>query len=352
MREEKDVFFSLDFIKVIGIFIIILFHFLAGIENEQVLYDPSVFKIGNISLLNLGGVNIALGNYGISLLFIASGMSLMYAYPKKMGLKEYYKKRFLAIYPLYYVTFIMASFLQVFLGYRLNDRAPFWTLVWTALGIDNWIGEFAPTYGLVGDGFLGCLIFICVLFPVLHKCMNKNHYITMGGYTLIFLLWEYLYPFNFPKTYSVILRIFEVLMGVYFIKTGGEVTWRGASFSVLLLGIIFIIKVPFVSAYLLSALAGISLAVLLCYIIKRIKNEWIHKMIIWFKQYSYAAFLIHHFLLNIILKNIPKRSLKIGGMLILFLGYMAVIWLAGIALKKIEKNLMDDSMIKKVFKYY
>ena len=60
MREEK-VFFPLDFIKVIAVLIIILFHFLSSVENGQLLYDPNVYKIGNISLLNLGGVNIALG---------------------------------------------------------------------------------------------------------------------------------------------------------------------------------------------------------------------------------------------------------------------------------------------------
>ncbi len=350
MREEK-VFFPLDFIKVIAVLIIILFHFLSSVENGQLLYDPNVYKIGNISLLNLGGVNIALGNYGISLLFISAGMSLMYAYQNKMDLREFYERRLLAIYPLYYVTFIMASFFQVFLGYRLNERAPLWTLVWTVLGIDNWIGEFAPTYGLIGDGFLSCLIFIYVLFPILYKCMNKNPHITIGIYALIFLLWEYVYPFDFPKTYSIILRTFEVLLGIYIIKTGRRITWRGVFISVLLLGVIFVVKVPFISTYFLATIAGISLTVLLCCIAEKIKSGRIQRIIIWLKRYSFATFLIHHFLLNVILKNMPKRSLTVSGMLTLFLVYMSVIWLAGVVLKKIEINLMDDSTIKKVFKY-
>ena len=140
-------------------------------------------------------------------------------------------------------------------------------------------------------------------------------------------------------------------MGIYIIKTGRKITWQGVFISVLLLGIIFVVKVPFVSTYFLATVAGMSLTVLLYCIAERIKSERIQRIIIWLKQYSFATFLIHHFLLNVILKNMPKRSLTVSGMLTLFLVYMFVIWLAGVVLKKIEINLMDDSLIKKVFKY-
>lgn len=38
--------FYLDFIRVIAIFLVILFHFLSGVESYGLLKNPDAFKIG------------------------------------------------------------------------------------------------------------------------------------------------------------------------------------------------------------------------------------------------------------------------------------------------------------------
>lgn len=82
--------FYFDFIRAVAILMILIFHF-----NERIvtyLAVPEKLMIGNVSLLNLGGVNLALGNWGVSLFLILSGASLMYTYQDKLEWKRFYKK--------------------------------------------------------------------------------------------------------------------------------------------------------------------------------------------------------------------------------------------------------------------
>ena len=222
--------------------------------------------------MNLGGVNLTLGNYGVSLFFILSGAGLMYVYQDGMVVKEFYRKRIRSIYPLYYIAFITASFVQILVKYKLNYGAPLWTLLLTVLGLDGWMADMVSTYALVGDWFVGCIICIYILFPILCKCMNRHPNITIGIYTLLFFVWEYVYPFDFPKRSSIILRTFEVLLGMYYIRTNRKVTWKGALVSLVLLGIIFAVKLP-VSLYILVPIAGMGSFVIMNFI-----NQWFKKI--------------------------------------------------------------------------
>ena len=345
MKEIKDRNFCLDFVRVIAMIMIILFHFLAGIESYELLKNPDVFKVGGISLLNLGGVNLTLGNYGVSLFFILSGVGLMYVYQDEMVVNEFYRKRIRAIYPLYYTAFITASFVQLLVKYKLNYGAPLWTLLLTVLGMDGWMADIVSTYALVGDWFVGCIICIYILFPVLRKCMNRHPNITIVIYTLIFLLWEHIYPFDFPKRSSIVLRMFEVLLGMYYIRTNRKVTWKGALVSLVLLGIVFAVKLP-VSLYILVPVAGMSSFLVLSFIAQWLKNVKIQKVIFYMSNYSFSVFLIHHFILYMILGALPERSLGILGMCGMLIVCLAVIGVSGIALKKIEEFVMETSYEK------
>lgn len=337
MKMLKNRIFYMDFIRAVAMCMILIFHFLTEIELHQLLLNPDAFKIGGVSLLNLGGVNLTLGNYGVSLFFIISGAGLMYAYRDKLSVKEFYKKRVLTIYPLYYITFIAASLTWLLAGYKLSQRAPLWTLLLTILGVDGWLSEVIPTYALVGDWFVGCIVCIYLLFPLLHKCMNRCPRITLGIYLLIFLFWEYVYPFGFSKRSSVVLRTFEVLLGMYFVKMNKKVSWKGALVSFLLFGIIFAVRIRVISLYILVPIAGMSLFMILNYIAEKIDNLKIQKITIWLSYYSFPIFLIHHFLLNMILGQLSQKSLGLGGALVLFVVYVIIVVGLGVAVKKIEK---------------
>ncbi|MBO5057605.1 MAG: acyltransferase family protein [Lachnospiraceae bacterium] len=352
LKVLKERVYYLDFIRVIATFLIILYHFLAGVESYGLLQNPDAFKIGNISLLNLGGVNLTLGNYAVSLFFIISGAGLMYVYQEKLELKQFFRKRTEAIYPLYYIAFTAVFLLRLILTQKLEHGIPAWTYLLTLLGIDGWLLEVIPNYALVGDWFVGCILCIYLLFPLFRKFLNKNPHLTVVLYGLVFLIWERFYPINFAKRNDVILRAFEVLLGMYFIKINKKVTWKGVLVSLLLLGTVFAVKIPWISLYVLVPIAGMSLFLVLNYISGWFKGEKIKKAVSFFSFYSFPVFLVHHYLLNTIMEMLPKGCLGIAGMLFLFVLCLIVIWAAGAGIKKLELGLRKADGYERVYAAY
>lgn len=344
--------FYLDFIRVIAIFLVILFHFLSGVESYGLLRNPDAFKIGGISLLNLGGVNITLGNYAVSLFLVLSGAGLMYTYEKTFELKEFYKKRILTIYPIYYITFTAAFLVRIILERGMEHGAPVWTFLLTVLGIDGWIGEVIPNYGLVGDWFVGCILGIYLLFPLLRKGINQKPHAFMAVYALLFLLLEHFYPLAFPRRNDVFLRAFEVLLGMYFMKLNRKVTWKCVSVSVILLGIIFAVRIPWATAYVLTPVAGICLFLVLVFFSKWFEGERIKRVVFCLSRYSFPTFLLHHFLINTLMERFPKASLGIAGMLILFALCVVLSWAVGIGAKMLETLLRKNGKYEAVYAAY
>lgn len=347
--EEKKRLYYLDFIRVIAVFMVILYHFLAETGNFGLLKNPAAFQVSGFSLLNIGGVNLTLGNYAVSLFFIISGAGLMHVYQEELEVRQFYGKRAASIYPLYYIAYTAAFLVQVILAQKLEHGASSWTYLLTILGIDGWLGEVIPNYGLVGDWFVGCILCVYLIFPVLRRCMNKNPHLTVVVYGLVFLIWEHFYPLDFAKRNDVILRTFEVLLGMYFVKLHKKVDWKGFSVSLLLLGVIFAVKISWVSLYVLVPVAGMSLFLILNYISQWFEKEKIKKIVSFFSFYSFPAFLLHHFLMNTILGMMPQGCLGLGGMLLLFALCVTVIWTAGVGIKKLELCLKKVEGYEKLY---
>ena len=352
MKTLKENKFYLDFIKVMAILLLILFHFISEVEVHALLENPDAFKIGGISLLNLGGVNLTLGNYAYSMLFVLMGAGLMHTYQNQLEIKDFYKKQAISIYPIYYVTFIAAFLVQIILDKRLEHGTPVWSFILTVLGIDGWAGEIIPTYALVGEWFVGCILGSFLIFPLLRKFMNKNANATVVVYGILFLMWEHFYPFDIPKRMDLFLRTFEVLLGMYFVKMNRRVTWRSFGISASLLGIIFAVRIPWLSAYILSPVAGISLFLALNYISQWFSGKKIEKTIVFMSHCSFPVYLIHHFLLVAILERVPEHSLGIAGMLMLFIICMTGIWAVGIGLKKLELKLAGTTKYEAIYLAY
>lgn len=340
---SKNRIFYLDFIRVAAMLMVIVFHFSTGIQSR--LENPDIFMIGNINILNFGGVNLTLGNYGVSLFLIVSGASLMYVYQDKIDLKHYYIRRMETIYPLYYLAFAAAFLFQIITERKGAIKAPIWTFILTILGVDGWLEEIIPNHALVGDWFIGCIVCIYLLFPVFLKCMNRNPHLTIGIYTLIFLLWEYFYPFDFPKRNSIVLRSFEVLLGMYFMKMRIKVTRREFLFSLLVFLMIVFVRINWISLYVLLPVAGMAAFILLNYISNWVTNDRIMKIISWLSNYSFSIFLVHHFILKRLFSYIKVGTLNIVEALMVWLLYLSMVLVAGFSLKKLEGFLFKRKRI-------
>lgn len=352
MKALRSRIYYFDFIRVIAVLLLIMFHFLSGLESYGLLEDPNSFKIGGVSLLNLGGVNLALGNYAFSLFFILAGAVLMFLYQKALNIREFYRKCFIQILPIYYLSYIVCFLLRIIVEQGVEYGAPLWTFILTVFGIDGWMGDIIPNYSLVGDWFVGCILGIHLIFPWLRNCVNKNPKMTIVIASLLFFVWEYFHPVNFPKRYDIVLRAFEVLIGMYFIKLNRSISWKGFGIALLMLGIIFAVRIPYISVYTLMPIAGGSLFVVLSYISRWFDGGNIKSGISFICNYSFTVFLVHHFVLNMIMSKIPQHSIDMIGMLLLFFQCIIVVFGVAIGVQKLKRWIQGGIGYEYVYSLY
>ena len=217
MREKKRIV-SMELIRIFSCWCVITCHFnacISGFSNGLFLYPNLV--VPSFYLEN----RVYLGDIGTSLFFILSGASLMLSYrPGK--LKNYYAKRWLAMYPMFYVAYIVATIADFFImkGFGGGDlRLLFFSLI----GFDGYLaslGWLGFDFYKLGEWFFGCIVMLYLIFPLLYKGMEKKPAITFSMACLVYLMyggWSHSQQVPYVSNYFF-LRIPELLIGMLFVK--------------------------------------------------------------------------------------------------------------------------------------
>lgn len=186
MKRERLLY--LDMIKFFAVICVFVCHFTRTLEYYGISFS---FKILPDELFSL-----YTGYVGVTLFFIASGAALMYVYDKECILKTYYKKRFMGIYPMLWITFIFAFCIQFFQYKGYDYTIPKYNIIYSVLGFDALVfaANITKTFYVVGEWFLGVIIILYIIFPLLRKCVLKYPWVflmlafTGGGYTITYIL--------------------------------------------------------------------------------------------------------------------------------------------------------------------
>ena len=143
-------------VRAIALILIVLHHFSTSFAQ---------YSVTGFSFYHANG---DFGAVGVDVFWLLSGAVLITNYQDDFSLKRYFKKRFLAILPLYWVSWLACNLYYVF----STEMEPFGKmnptlLPLTVLGLDGYLNSVGPTYVLVGEWFTGVLVIIYVLFPLL-----------------------------------------------------------------------------------------------------------------------------------------------------------------------------------------
>lgn len=155
MKRER--LFYLDFVRAAATLIIVLTHF-----NAWYLYTSPAMPEKAVFSLWFG--NIYIGEVGVSLFLILSGAALMYVYENHLNIKQFYKKRFLNIYPLFWLVYLAAFLFEFYRNQGINTSVPKYRIIYSLLGMDTYslVLGGPPNFAIVGEWFLGMIIFsIC-----------------------------------------------------------------------------------------------------------------------------------------------------------------------------------------------
>lgn len=311
MDKRKRVF-GFDFIRMIATISIVIIHY-----NAIYLYmNP---QRTDLKVLTNAVSNIYLGSWGVSLFFILSGASLMYVYQSKLDLKIFYKKRFLSIYPMFWIAYIIALLVQFYLykGFSFVN-APIFNFILTIIGFDGNLMTVVPTFYILGEWFLGCIIAMYIIFPLLRSMVNDIPIITGILIMCIFVYMEKYYSLPLAKDVIFLTRLPELCFGMYFVKFIKKVNIPIFIVSIIIFILNWIIKPQF-SSDIQVLYVGIASFNILMFISYYLKNS---KMIVdlsnYISKYSYAIFLTHHVIIAYVTSTFFLEGLSKKGSYVLF----------------------------------
>lgn len=159
---KREIIKGLDLCKCLSALLILLYHF--GVERLTAGFSsPSFAAAPQFARW----IEIA-----CDLFFLTSGFSLWLGWGEGGKLSAYAKKRALAIYPMFWTGFFALFFYGEIL-HGNNREIPRWRLLFSVLGLDGYLSQWTLTFYKIGEWFLGCLILLYGVFPLLAWLMRR-----------------------------------------------------------------------------------------------------------------------------------------------------------------------------------
>ena len=333
MKEKKRIV-SMDLIRLFSCLCVITCHFnasISGLNNGVFVYPNSV--VPNFFFQN----RVYLGDIGTSLFFILSGASMMLSY-RPGNLKKYYAKRFLAIYPMFYAAYIVATMADFFIvkGFPGGD----WKLLlFSLLGVDGYfasLGFIGFDFYKLGEWFLGCILLLYLVFPLLHKGATKKPVLTVV-LTLVlcicYRLWTRVQNTAFMANFFF-LRIPELLMGMLFIKYDLKNKPK----------LMFAIAgVAAICGWLLrNYIMPLTLCVSICMLFfalmtwlgDKIKEGAVSKILFNLANLTYPVFLVHHWMISRLVRGFDLAGMSRRSCYVFYGIYLLLSFVLAYCLKK------------------
>lgn len=318
---KKPRLFYLDLIRTVALICILIIHFNASVTGYFTL-PHKLFT----STLPFG---IYLGDFGSTLFFIVSGASLCYTAPEHFEPAAFYKKRFRAVYPMFWLAWAICFSLRFVLRPGYYAGAKTITLVLTVLGLDNfavaagWVGQ---DFACVGEWFLGSILFLYLLFPVLLYGYRKHPWVTfavtcVAGTAIHLTGWD---------ARLVAIHLPEFFFGMLLVGLSRKKqVWLAVAAGLLLA------VQSFLGGWdtkIVCALFGAATFVVLILAADFVAVGPVRCLCALLGKYSYAVFLVHHVIILRLVEGFDLAALSRRDTLLLFGAYLVFTALAAAAL--------------------
>ena len=319
-KRERLVFF--DMIRIFACLCVVIVHFNATISNG--------FSLPNqlISNYYLHG-KAYLGDIGVCLFFMLSGATQMLT-AKERQLSDYYKKRFLNLFPLFWIAYIVVTVIDFLYNKGIALSHPC-SVFYSVFGVDGYLcsrGMLGFEYYKIGEWFLGCILLIYAIFPVLYMGIKKAPVLTILVAVAIYVVFERVEeigPYKVTKT-TFFLRVPEILFGMLYVKYR---LWEGKkaiyteAVALCAFTLVWIFR---------ESLSGLTVTIPFCaclfclfvWISKVIKGERLKHSITAIAGITYPVFLIHHWLISKMVMGFDLAALSKGEIMMMFISYLLV----------------------------
>lgn len=337
MKEKGKRLLYLDLIRTIAVICVFVVHF-----SRQCDYDGVLCNQYRILPDYIFGVY--LGSYGVSLFFIVSGASLMYVYRERFKIGEYLKKRFWGIYPMFWIAFAIVLLLRFYINREFVFECPKWAIIYTILGIDGYVNWLTPTFYMVGEWFLGCIILIYLLFPILRIGVLKKPKLTAILALAVYVFGGIFFQSAMPTDALFILRVPEVLVGMYFITYFHEVKPVVAAIAAGFLAVCAFLNPSWIPTIWIAPVVGVASFLVITFLSKFIECKLVNGISFTIGKYCYAIFLSHHIIIKVIMSRFQgyPRELRKSEVWLLLIVCACVTAVVSVLLFNLNKKVCDS----------
>lgn len=330
--RKRDI--SLDYIRVIATIMIVVFHFASSFAKEGSIFVRTA--------------NSTWGGLGTALFFILSGFLLRKRHRNISSIKEFYISRWMAIFPPFYIAFIVAYLFNVIRLRSFFYQAPAYTLIYTVLGIDNLLKWFGITsYAIVGEWFTGIIIILYIFFPILNRMMKRLKWSTTTILLIVYILGILLGWYAVMPDISFVSCLFIFWMGMLFADEAENFrkykssTIIGCICIILFLLLMFLyLPVPKVIA---THLEAVLLFIGLYTLLSGAKEDGAAgKTVTYLSKTSYEVYLIHHFVVFVL--DSSKKYISFMNdihPIVIFLLYILIVLISSFALWMLSTWLVN-----------
>ncbi|MBE5927833.1 MAG: acyltransferase [Lachnospiraceae bacterium] len=338
-NNNRERLFYLDFVRAIAVILILLTHynawFVFGVAEPQL----------NKCVLFEYPFGIYIGDLGVSLFLIISGAALMYVYNGKLSLISFYKKRFLSIYPMFWMAYLVAVLPKLGLWSAMGLDIPKWRIFVTIAGMDGYLSEYGAGFYILGEWFLGFIVLFYLIFPILRVLIQKYEIITWIAIAVIYCVVIRYYNLEMAMSKCILIRLPELCFGMSLVKHRLKIKWPVAVFATLILIANTIIKPELVSS-IRTTYVGIAFFIVLVFVADYVKYKGIQVVCAFLTKYSYSIFLVHHVIFEYIQAAFDANTISVTGSYGLFAVSVLIIIPVAYML-----NVASDSVCDKLKKY-
>lgn len=330
--NEKQRKLYIDLIRVIAVISVLVCHYTRGLESVGVGYQNKILPDTVF--------DVYLGSYGVSLFFIVSGASLMLVYGNHIKIKDYFKKRFLGIYPMFWIAYTIAFLLLFYMNKTIDHSIPKSRILLTIVGMDGYLNWFAASFYILGEWFLGCIIILYCLFPLIRKAIISKPVITGIVITLVYVIVSIFFSSRMPTECFFILRIPEFALGMYYVRYIKQTNLGTAIFSLVILIVFAILDFSAVKPIYNTTIVGMASFFVISYISKYLEYYYIRKICSTVGKYAFAVFLTHHVIIGIYLSHFKGVYLSLLENYLVLIILLVIVALVSLLLYKINEIIM------------
>jgi peptidoglycan/LPS O-acetylase OafA/YrhL len=287
---------ELDVLRILAMLFVITFHFgreytAAGLPCFNLLYKTVNYEFGNLAVT----------------IFIAISGGILYKKHGVIGksngsLKDFYLRRARSIYPPFWILSLYIPLTMI--RHLLSNGNPFFlvnpfSLLFTLVGFDGYVKCFGITsYVFCGDWFVGAIVLLYLLYPLLARCYSKRPVLTLLVLTLLYGL-QFLIPAKYDELFSGLPATLALKFCIGFLLVQNLERlkdWRIALTGALLfLGLSFVDIPGRFKADLLGTIAAYALFAVAFYIAPHVLQfKAMSKSIQILVPLSYCVFLVQH----------------------------------------------------------